>query len=562
MLQTLVSDTLMDAPFSHLSRAADLATMATHRLDLLVIGAGIAGAAIARDAAMRGMRTALIDRGDFAAGTGSRSSGLIHGNLEHVIQGRWRSVFDACRERAILRDIAPHLVVPQKFVFPLHEGGRLSVLKLEAALWIYDLLSLFRNVRRHRRMGKAAVIRAEPGLRQRGLIGGASFFEAWCNDARLTLASIRDAHRHGALVANYAQSERFEMAENRVSGATVLDRTSDRVCTVRAAVVVNATGPWSDELRGTLGTATRALLYNRGVHILVPRHRLGQHGAVAALTPIDDRMLFLVPSGDLTCIGATNTESTEHPDDVRATAEDVVYLLRSANALYPSARLTPEDVQAAWAGLWVRPKPEIANHPGQEYAIVEDAAGLISVIGGTLTLHRRIAAAAVDRVARRLRDRHGGGRAARAPTDRRPLTGGEVRDPNVLIADLIGGGLPGAIAEHLVRAHGSETPAIVRAARADPRLGEPVVAGSPVLWGELLHAMRREMAITLSDLLMRRTRLFFESPGQAVGQAAAVAEFAAAEMDWDAARTASELAAYLQEVQRVNTFRDEVFSGQ
>ena len=197
--------------------------MAEEPVDLLVIGGGVTGAGIARDAAMRGIRTALIDKGDFGSGTSSRSSRLVHGGLRYLEHGHFRLVFESSRERRVLRKIAPHLVWPRSFLFPVYPGGRVSRWKLEAGLWLYDLLALFRNVRRHRMLSKRAMLRAEPGLRSRGLTGGARYFDAQCDDARLALANARDAHRHGASVANYAAVERLEIADGRVRGAHVTD---------------------------------------------------------------------------------------------------------------------------------------------------------------------------------------------------------------------------------------------------------------------------------------------------------------------------------------------------
>jgi len=235
----------MDAPFSQQTRTANLQTLAAQPFDLLIIGGGITGAGIARDAAMRGFRTALVDMADFGSGTSSRSSRLVHGGLRYLEHGHLRLVFEACRERRILLDIAPHLVWPRSFLFPVHRGGRLTPWKLEAGLWLYDLLALFRNVRLHRMLSKRAMLRAEPGLRSRDLRGGARYYDAQCDDARLVLANIRDAHRHGAVVANYVKVDHLDSADGRVGGARATDLTTGMPLHVRALVTVNATGTGS-----------------------------------------------------------------------------------------------------------------------------------------------------------------------------------------------------------------------------------------------------------------------------------------------------------------------------
>ncbi len=529
-------------------------------VDLLVIGAGITGAGIARDSAMRGVRTALVDKGDFGSGTSSRSSRLIHGGLRYLEHRHWALVFEASRERRVLLKIAPHLVWPLSFLFPVYAGGRVSRLKLAAGLWLYDLLALLRNVRRHRMLSKRAMVRAEPGLKTRGLKGGARYYDAQCDDARLTLANVRDAHRHGALVANYVQVDHIETADGRVGGVRATDLVTGGACSLRARLVVNATGPWSDEVRAAEG-GPPALHITKGGHVVVPRERLGNHEALTITSPIDGRVMFIVPWGRLSYIGTTETDTAEGPDNVRIDADDVIYLLRSANALFPEARLSPNDVVATWAGLRPLLDKRDATDPGaisREHAVLESDSGLLSIVGGKLTTYRRMAAELVDVVAKRLHELDGRPIPRRAATDRAPLPGGETRDLDVLIESTVAEGFPYETAEHLVRTYGSETPAVVRLALSDPDLGKAVVSGHPALRAELVHAIRREMAITLSDLFIRRTHLFYEAPGHLADEAPGLAELVAQEMGWDTARQAAEVAAYADEVEQMLSFRSEI----
>ncbi|NIM48857.1 MAG: FAD-dependent oxidoreductase [Gemmatimonadales bacterium] len=560
MSRLLAASTLMDAPFSYRVRASSLEAMTAEPADLLVIGGGVTGAGIARDATMRGFRTVLVDKGDFGSGTSSRSSRLVHGGLRYLEHHHWRLVFEASRERSILLNIAPHLVWPRSFIFPVHEVSRLPRWKLAAGLWLYDLLSLFQNVRRHRMLSKRAILRAEPGLRSRGLRGGARYFDAQCDDARLALANARDAHRHGALVANYTCVDRLESADGRVRGAHVTDLVTGATLTVRALVVVNATGPWSDELRAAEGESP-TLRTTKGVHIVVPRQRIGNREALTILSPIDGRVMFIVPWGNLSYIGTTETETVESPDDVVAHASDVIYLLRSANALFPEARLAPEDVLATWAGLRPLLRKHDAQDPGavsREHTILQSSTGLISILGGKLTTYRHMAAQVVDVVAKRLHALDGRPVPRRAPTDREPLPGGETRDLRVLIEATEGEGFPPPVARHLVHTYGSEAPAVTRLAQSDPTLAEPVVPDHPTLRAELIHAMHREMAITLGDLFIRRTHLFYAAPERVLALAPAIADMAAREMEWDETRRSAELAAYRDEVERSIAFRSEL----
>jgi glycerol-3-phosphate dehydrogenase len=529
----------MDAPFTFETRAAYLDAMAAEPVDLLIIGGGVTGAGIARDAAMRGIRTAIVDKGDFGCGTSSRSSRLVHGGLRYLEHGHLRLVFEASRERRILQKIAPHLVWPRSFLFPVHGGGRVPRWKLEAGLWLYDVLALFRNVRRHEMLGKRGMLRAEPGLRSKGLKGGARYYDAQCDDARLALANVRDAARHGALVANYAGEQHA----------------------IRALAVVNATGPWSDELRASEGE--KAVLHcTKGAHIVVSRRRMGNNEALIFTSPIDGRVMFMVPWGTITYIGTTETECEHRPDEVRADADDVIYLLRSVNAYFPEARLTFDDVLATWAG--VRPllrkaESEDPRAVSREHAILESATGLISIVGGKLTTYRKMAGQVVDLVSKRLHELDGRPVPARALTHKRPLPGGEMRDLDLLIDSTEADGLPRAVATHLVHTYGNETAAVARLATSEPVMAEPVVPGHATVWAELVYAMRREMAITLGDLLIRRTHLFYVAPDQTLERAPAVAQLAMREMGWDSARRNAELDAYRYEVARSIAFREDVW---
>jgi len=532
--------------------------MAASPLDLLVVGGGITGAGIARDAAMRGLRTGLVEQNDFGSGTSGRSSRLVHGGLRYLELGDWRLVREASRERRILLGIAPHLVWPRSFLFPIHADARLPLWKLAAGLWLYDLLASFRNVHRHRMLSKRALLRAEPALRAHGLRGGARYFDALCDDSRLTLANVRAAHEAGALVANYAAVERLAFAEGTVRGAAVMDVLSGRTFTIRSLVVVNATGPWADGFRGP--EQPPLLRPTKGVHVAVPRSRLGNHEAITMLSPIDGRVMFVIPWGDLSYIGTTDTDTTESPDTARASAEDVTYLLRSANAYFPDARLSAADVVSTWAGLrpLLRSDRQAPSVVSREHRIVEDPSGLISVVGGKLTTYRLMARQTVDRVVRRLRQLDGRPLPPRAPTDREPLPGGRSRDLAILQQQLEREGFPASTAQHMVCSFGDEAPAVARLALGDPALKQPVVPGHPALRAALVHAIQREMAVTLNDLLIRRTHVFYEVRGQAVAEAAELVDFVAGYLGWDAARKARELAAYLEEVGRSIAFQAEL----
>jgi glycerol-3-phosphate dehydrogenase len=543
-----------DPLFSLYTRREDLDALATTPVDLLVIGGGITGAGIARDAAMRGISTCLVEAGDFGHGTSSRSTGLVHGGLRYLEHGWLRLVFEASRERRVLLRIAPHLVRATAFVFPVYTGSRVGRWRLAAGLWLYDLLSLFRNVHGHRMLSRRAIMKAEPRLRDRELAGGAVYYDGTCDDARLVLANVRSAHRHGARTASYAAVTALEKADGRVRGALVADAIDGRRLSIHAHVTVNATGPWTDALRRMDDEgATPLLRPTTGVHVAVPRQRVGNIGALTLTSPLDGRVMFVLPWGDVTLIGTTDTDFTGEPDAVAATGEDVTYLLRSANAFFPDARLGPDDVIAAWAGL--RPllrdgESETAAVP-REHRITESESGLVTIAGGKLTTYRAMAAELVDLVAGRLRRMDGRRVASSAPTDREPLPGGEVADLDLLVKELVTEELPEDMARTLVARYGSESAAVANLAAREPALAKPLMDGLPMLKAEVIHQARREMALSVSDVMVRRTRLFHRLATQGVDAAPVVAGLLARELGWDAAREAESLAAYLGEVRRM-----------
>lgn len=551
-----------EQPFSHLTRAAALDAMAAEPVDLLVIGGGITGAGVARDAALRGIRTALIDKGDFGGATSGTSSRLIHGGLRYLEQYAFRLVLEASRERRVLLHIAPHLVRAVPFVFPVYRGSRVPPWKLRAGMWLYDLLARFRNVHVHRWLGEKEVRRAVPSLRPKNLLGAALYYDAQTDDARLTLATARSAAQAGALVSNYAEATSLAKPDRRVRGAVMRDVLTGTTRTVRALVVVNATGPWSDAVRRLDNPRAAPLLrLTKGAHVAVPRSRLGSPSAVTLTSPIDGRVMFVLPWGDLSYIGTTDTDETVSPDEVRVTGEDVIYLLRSANAFFPDARLTPSDVVSAWAGL----RPLLAQDAGRptsavsrEHRVVESESGLLTIAGGKLTTFRVMGRDVVDQVARRLHHADGRPIPPRAATDHLPLPGGVTADLELLVDGVVIRNVPEATARHLVMRYGSEAPAVASLVEKNRVLGRPIIEGRPDIRAEVAYAVEREMAMRLSDVLIRRLHLFYEDAGHAVKAAPAVARKLRELLGWDAAREAAELADYAAQVERGRRYVKEV----
>lgn len=521
--------------------------------DLLVIGGGITGCGIARDAALRGLSVALVEKGDFASGTSSRSSRLIHGGVRYLEHGHLHLVFESSAERRLLLRLAGHLVRPLPFTWPVYEGARIPRWKLGAGLMMYDALALFRNVGRHRRLSRDAVLAHEPMLRRDGLRGGATYYDAATNDARLTLANAIGASESGAVVVNHAAATSLLFENGRVSGAQVRDSLTGQVVDVHATVVVNATGPWTDDLRrfdstsAGLTPATPTMRGSKGAHIAVPRERLGNRDALTLTSPRDGRVMFVLPAESQAIVGTTDTYTPSSPDDVRATNDDVRYLLDSANAFFPGAGLTTGDVVSAWAGI--RPLlPNAADNPGavsREHAITTSDNGLVSITGGKLTTYRVMAAGAVDVVVTAL-----GRRADSGQTRSRPLPGGDFLSLDNLIVTATQNTSDPALARHLVWAHGSRWSYVWdEILRGDGRT--PVHDGLPYTLGELRYSVQNEMAYTLGDLLIRRTHLAFETRDHGAAAAELVVDGLSATFGWDANARRREIDDYVAEVERI-----------
>ena len=498
----------MSEEFSARTRTANLEAMAREPVDVLVIGGGIVGAWTALTAAMRGHRTALVEKGDFASGTSGKTSRLIHGGLRYLQQLRIGVVRRAARERDLLLRNAPGLVKPLKFLIPVYRDRGPRAWQLHLGLWLYDALSKDKALDRRRWLTREEALALEPSLAPEGLVTAAVYADAVTRDARLVLAVIRKAAAAGAFIANYARVTELVREGGRVAGAKVLDEESGVLRTVRAKAVVNATGVWVNDLQG--GWQRLHLRPTKGIHILVPRNRVGNREAVTLPTR-DGRVVFVLPWGELALVGTTDTDYRGAKDAVEADPEDVEYLLGAVNEGFPGAGLTRSDVVAAYAGL--RPLIDTGeareSDISREHTILEDSDGLISVAGGKLTTGRTMGTEILWTIENRglMEEIRRDGRA--------PFRKGLVRD------------------------------AQVREERGDTR-GINLDDGGPVadaanITPAVGRAVREEMAIHLDDVLVRRTGLFYELADQGARIAPAVVDTMGAELGWDAERRAGEL---------------------
>jgi len=535
-----------EQPFN---RERSLARLEREEFDLAVIGGGINGAAIARDAAMRGLRVALVERGDFAGGTSSRSSKLIHGGFRYLPQGQLRLVYSALRERELLRRrTAPHLVHPVRFLFPLYKGRGYGRFTLGVGLSLYDLFARVSRPERHETLSAARVREMEPALARHGLRGGATYYDAWGDDARLTLENALDASLHGAAVANRTAAEGFSKSSGRLRAAALRDCLAGRSFELRARVFVNAAGPWVDEVRRLDDPAVPPCVrLTKGVHLVLPRTALPVSDWMA-LSDAAARIVFVMLHERYVIVGTTDTDYHADAGAVAADEGDLEYLLGVLGESLPGMKLTREDVASSFAGLRALvldgQGSRVPSAVSREEVILESASGLLTVAGGKLTTHREIAEKLVTRLTRKLDHPTTG--CATAVT---PLPGARFGDASGADCEALDA-LPRTTRETLATRYGTRAALPARLAAADRVLAASIATGCPVVGAEVIHAVRNEMALTLADFMVRRIGAVWRWPMEAGAAAPAVARLMAAELRWDQLRCGRELAEFKEDLRQ------------
>lgn len=528
------------------NRAHNLARLATEQFDVLVIGGGITGAGIALDAASRGIKVALVERNDFASGTSSRSSKLVHGGLRYVAEYQFRVTREASEERYQLQRLAPHLVRSVPFLLPVY-GGFKETTKLSAGLWLYDILATLRNTHLHRRLSPTQVHDMVPSLTTEGLDGGFVYYDCRTDDARLTIEVLKTAAAFGAVVVNHAQVEDFMRSRDQIAGVGVRDHIRGTSIEVRAHTVVAATGVWIDTLRpkadrGALPVTRPA----KGVHLVLPEQRIGNGDVAMTLqTSRDHRITFVIPWMGRTLVGTTDTEYEGRLDQPRATVDDVDYLMEAIVRAFPERHLSAADILTVQAGL--RP---LVNDPGasttgisREDRVFEGESGLISIAGGKLTTYRRMARKVVDIVARRLGT---AGVDGIGPCRTGSIAiGGTMDDPVPAI-----GTLGEETQAHLLHLYGGQASTIASLLGDHPNLAARLVPGLPHVAAQVVYAARWEMGVTVSDVLIRRLRLANLDGGLALGCLHLVVPLLAQELGWSASEATAQMDNYREEVEQ------------
>jgi len=548
--------------FSWRTRREALAHLTREECDVLIVGGGITGAGLALDAVSRGLRVALVEKRDFAAGTSSRSTKLIHGGLRYLEHFDFSLVREGLRERAILTKLAPHLVEPFPFVIPIYLQARRNYdhpLKVRAGLWLYDLLAGGLNIGRHQRLNRDEALKLAPQLDNHGLQGAFIYYDCRTDDARLVIEVIKAAHERGAALANYTRLTGFIRDERgRIVGAQVRDELAGAEFEIRARLSINATGVWMDEVRSLNGNAEREagrVRPSKGIHLLVAAERLRVTTAWLIPSLTAHRFYFVVPWEGRVLIGTTDTDYTGNKDAPRAETPEVSEILQAINSYFVGAQLESADVIATFAGL----RPLISTGEtkntaslSREEEIFESEDGLISIAGGKLTTYRRMAERAIDLAVRRLAERFGPGRANGSRTKEIALGGALNRDEIESAAQRLTQAekITPTTARHLLQTYGLNAQRVVELMREDERWRAPLVAGLPHVAAEVIHAVRQEMALTLADVLARRTRLCLLAGASVLGCAPAVAELMARELNWNPSEMARQLASFTAEYER------------
>src|SRR3954452_8007256 len=526
-------------------REAALERMANEVFDVVVIGAGATGAGAALDAATRGLSTALVEARDFASGTSSRSSKLIHGGLRYLEQGALHLVREALRERGLLLNVlAPPLVRPVPFLYPLTEHWERPY--VGAGMLLYDSLGGYKGLKRHRHLTKRGALKIAPALKRDYLVGGIQYYDAQVDDARHTLALARTAAKYGACVASNAPVVGFLREAEHVTGVRVRDLRGDREIEVQSRQVINATGVWTDDLQALVGERGKfKVRASKGVHLVVPRDRLQLETGLILRT--DKSVLFVIPWGSHWIIGTTDTDwnlDKAHPAASRA---DIDYILEHVNQVL-SVSISHEDITGVYAGL--RPllsgESESTSQLSREHAVARPMPGVIAVAGGKYTTYRPMAADAVDAVAEDVTRP-----VPPSVTENIPLVGAEGYAAMVNSLDGLSErwGIPHFRAEHLLNRFGSLPPEVLDLAKDDPTLLEPVPGAEEYLMVEMVWGAAHEGALHLDDLLARRTRISIETAHRGVQSAEPVARAVAGVLGWDDERIANEVESYRARVE-------------
>jgi glycerol-3-phosphate dehydrogenase len=517
--------------------------------DVAIIGGGVTGASAAREAALRGLSVVLLEKEDFASGTSSRSTKMLHGGIRYLASYEFKLVREACHERELMVKLAPHLAHVRPFIYVLYRGYPESPLLINAGMTLYDLFSGSPLKRRHHMLGARALLRTEPHLNPAGLVGGGLYYECLTDDARFTIDVLKGATEAGARAANYMEVTDFISERGRIAGVEVSDRLSGEQGTIRARQVINTAGPWVDQVRFLEdGVGERLLRPTKGVHIVVRKADYPLEHGVLLRSPRDNRLVWPIPALDeeLVYIGTTDTDYDGPLDQVTATPEDVDYLLEAANFTLPEAKLGLKHVLATWAGLrpLIKPEGSMAEIAvSREHQLFTSPHGLLTIAGGKLTTARVMGSQVVDEAIKLLRANFNLRAVPASRTAKVPISGG---DPGACfraerqVAEL---SVDPAVKRRWLARYGGNASKLAERALADPGSAQDLGIKHLTL-AEADYAVDEEMARTLTDFFTRRASVFYWTEDGGLGIADAVADRMAGRLGWGSDERERQIAAY------------------
>ena len=502
-------------PFSNFNRKDFLKQLAEDEFDLVVIGGGITGGGIALDAASRGLKVALLEKGDFASGTSSKSTKLIHGGLRYLKQFDFWLVKEVGSERAIVHKLAPHLVLPEKMLLPLIEGGSYGKWLTSIGLKVYDILAQVTGDDKRKMLDKKEALKLEPLLPKKILNGAGYYAEYRTDDARLTIENIKKSREFGAIALNYTAVTDFVYEQDQVAGVVLKDVPSGEQITVHSKYVISAAGPWVDELRSVNNSKKGKRLHlTKGVHLVFPYEKLPVKQSVYFDVP-DGRMMFAIPRGKITYVGTTDTNYNLDKDDIRTDLADAIYLISAVNNMFPDIHLEMDDIISSWAGLrpLIHEEGKSASELSRKDEIFTSDTGLISIAGGKLTGYRKMAERVVNRITKKMEEEHEI-EVKECYTDTIPLCGNEFKKSkhvNKYIGEVHGrikeDGFSKYDAWYLVTNYGKQVETILNTYNSFKNKETHL----RMLRAELQFGIENEMVLNPMDFFIRRTgRLYFD----------------------------------------------------